>query len=163
MQAKAVLIDSAAVAWVAISLGVPWLVSEDMNTRSEFFMNSVKWAIETIYYDKSNYVKNFKTTPTYKNLQYNIANSIKEKGNSFTWSANSLDAFSKVTIWEYNYAVTIVNQEVGVKITDTYDFNKEKDDGSYLHTYLNILHDSQEQGIITPYKVEINLNYSIWK
>ncbi len=47
-----------------------------------------------------------------------------------------------------------------VKITDTYDFNKEKDD-SYLHTYLNILHDSQEQGIITPYKVEINLNYSI--
>lgn len=154
--------------WTFIWMWIAWIVNEDIYYGSSFLWNSIIWATELKYYDWSDYVKILKQTNDYKSLVNSIKKEIWNWNIDYQSSNSSSEPFTILTLWKYDYSINADKIEdwynVKIKITDIYDFNKE-DRNTLMWKYLNLMHDANESGFLTPINVEININeiIKIWK
>lgn len=168
MKTKEVL--NRVVAWTAVGVtfvgfGAASLVNRDFGYGAEFLSNSIIWVNDSEYYPGSKYVSDFMQTKTYSNLRKDITAEVYKGNTSSQWSLSFNDTMTMLTLWKYNYTSVATQSDnlykITTTITDVYDFNKEKDNGTWLNDYLNVMHSANEYWMLTPYTTKIVIEDTI--
>ena len=145
---------------------IAWVFNDDIKFWNEFLWNSFRWVKEIKYYDKSDYVIALKDTSDYQEILKNISSELDKWNLEKSVSTSSTDDLAILTLWHYDYNFSAQKTDnyydINIKITDTYDFNKEPYN-SFMNNYLNVMHDANNYWILTPMKVEININHRIYE
>jgi hypothetical protein len=148
-----------------------WIISipdREMDYPSRFLWYSLIWVTELEYSEWSEYVTKLKQTKDYENLIKNIKTQILNWELLSNWSLEATETkFAIFTLkkYDYSYSASPSNwyYDINIQITDTYDFNEEPYDGTFINNYLNVMHNANEYWILTPINVKININDKIWK